>query len=66
MSTTNRITCPDCGVEMNHHADKLDYGTAPGDPADAEAGGVIIEAHTCPGCGRAETRPSRAGIDIGG
>ena len=52
MPETDKMNCPDCGAEMNHHADKLDYGT------DAEAGGLVIEAHTCPDCGRTATRPA--------
>jgi ribosomal protein S27AE len=52
----DRMKCPDCGALMNHHADKLDYG-ADGEEFDAEpGGGVLIEAHACPDCGRAATR----------
>ena len=56
MPETDKMKCPDCGAEMNHHADKLHYG----DAADDDAGGVIIEAHTCPACGRSATRTSGA------
>ena len=52
MPETDKMNCPDCGAEMNHHADKLDYGT------DTEEGGLVIEAHTCPDCGRTSTRPA--------
>ena len=52
------MTCPDCGAEMNHHADKLVYGAEP--DAETEAG-VVVEAHTCPGCGRSATRPEPTG-----
>lgn len=55
MADGNRMTCPDCGVEMNHHADKLVYGAE--SDAETEAG-VVVEAHTCPGCGRTATRMS--------
>ena len=41
------MICPDCGVEMNHHAMKVDYST--GD-------GVVQEVHTCPECGGSELR----------
>ena len=54
MPETDKMRCPDCGAEMNHHADKLDYGAAPDGAPDA--GGVVIEAHTCPDCGRAAAR----------
>ena len=54
MPETNKMNCPDCGAEMNHHADKLVYDAASDE--DADEGGVILEAHTCPGCGRSATR----------
>ncbi len=54
----NKMICPKCGDEMNHHADKLVY------PASREEakkmnpalGGVIEETHCCPGCGVVESR----------
>ena len=58
MPETDKMNCPDCGAEMNHHADKLDYGAAADEASDA--GGVVIEAHTCPDCGRTATRPAAA------
>jgi len=60
MSQPNPMICPDCGVTMNHHADKIDYNAALQDPAaaDADFGGVIEEAHTCPECGQTRTRPA--------
>lgn len=59
MSDTEKLKCPDCGAEMNHHADKIDYGLGE-DADDASDGGVVVEAHTCPDCGRTETRPARS------
>ena len=56
MSETDRMRCPGCGAEMNHHADKLDYGAAADGAPDADEGGVVIEAHACPGCGRTAAR----------
>ena len=54
----DKMKCPDCGAEMNHHADKLVYDAEP----EAETGaGLVVEAHTCPGCGRSATRPEPAG-----
>jgi ribosomal protein S27AE len=50
------MKCPNCGAEMNHHADKLDYGAAADEASDAGEAGVVIEAHTCPDCGRTATR----------
>jgi ribosomal protein S27AE len=56
MPETDRMKCPDCGAEMNHHADKLDYGAAADEASDTSEGGIIIEAHTCPACGHTATR----------
>ena len=57
---------PQCGVEMNHHCDKLVYATgqetmpqenAQTDPViDPLLGGVISEFHSCPKCGSAACR----------
>ena len=54
----DKLVCPDCGVEMNHHADKIDYTAALDNPEDADPafGGVLEEAHTCPVCGRTHLR----------
>ena len=61
MSKTGKMKCSDCGSEMNHHADKIDYsgGVAGPDAADAELGGVVAEVHTCPGCGKTALRIGR-------
>lgn len=58
MVDATKMVCPDCGVEMNRHALKIDYNAAPddGDSADADAGGALIEAHACPVCGQTATR----------
>jgi len=57
MPETDKMNCPDCGAEMNHHADKLIYGDASDDADGPDADGErILEAHTCPGCGRSATR----------
>ena len=56
MPESDRMKCPDCGAEMNHHADKLDYGAASGEAPDGGEGGVVIEAHACPDCGRTAAR----------
>ena len=57
---TEKMVCPDCGVEMNHHANKVEYGAGaeePGAAPEAEPGGRVFEAHACPRCGRTATRP---------
>ena len=58
MAERAKMTCPTCGVEMNLHADKVDYsaGPAEGEAGDEGLGGVVEEFHTCPGCGRTDTR----------
>jgi hypothetical protein len=52
------MRCPKCGNEMNHHADKVADPIDPRDTAavDPELGGVLYEAHGCPGCGNVELR----------
>ena len=57
----NKMICPKCGDEMNHHADKLIDPVKPGDAkqVDPRLGGVLEETHCCPGCGAVESR--RAG-----
>lgn len=54
------MVCPACGVEMNLHAEKVDYTDAAPDAEgfDPDLGGAIEEFHTCPDCGRTHTRPA--------
>ena len=54
----NNVICKDCGTEMTHHADKLNYGAAITEPeaVDPALGGVLEEVHACPQCGEIETR----------
>ena len=56
--TTAGMTCPKCGVEMNHQADKLVYPVTQAEAAAMTAAldGVIEEVFACPGCGRIESR----------
>jgi ribosomal protein S27AE len=58
MAEVNLMICPDCGVPMNHHADKLRKETHSDDASafDSTLGGVIEEFHTCPQCGKTESR----------
>lgn len=53
--------CKECGVEMNCHAEKIDYSSVPDESGafDTDFGGVLEEFHSCPHCGKTETR--RAG-----
>jgi predicted RNA-binding Zn-ribbon protein involved in translation (DUF1610 family) len=52
----SKMICPDCGVEMNYHADKIDYGITDPKHGDPDFGGVLEEAHTCPECGKTHLR----------
>ena len=51
MTETNKMKCPVCKVDMNHHADKVDYSVEPA-PADRDFGGALQEVHSCPSCGK--------------
>jgi hypothetical protein len=61
MPDMKRMICPDCGIAMNYHAEKIDYTAALTDPdaIDPDLGGVLEEVHTCPGCGKTGTRRSQ-------
>ncbi len=55
---TDKMICPNCRMEMNHHCNKLVYT---GDAQDAwqtdpTLGGFIEEFHTCPKCGGGASR----------
>jgi predicted RNA-binding Zn-ribbon protein involved in translation (DUF1610 family) len=54
-----KMICPDCGVEMNFHAEKLEYNDDKN--VDPVFGGVVEEAHTCPICGRTHLRQETPG-----
>jgi rRNA maturation endonuclease Nob1 len=59
MNTTKpKMQCPNCGAEMNRHAEKIDYTAELKDPqsVDLMLGGVIEEFHTCPKCGSNASR----------
>ena len=57
---TNRekMKCPKCGGDMNHHAEKVEFTAALKDPktVDAALGGVLEEFHYCPNCGIGASR----------
>ena len=52
------MICPTCGIEMNHHAEKLVLPSGPQEAsaADPILGGMIEEIHTCPRCGAEASR----------
>ena len=61
MTETSKLLCPDCGVEMNRHAEKVDYTDVGADAEgfDPALGGVLEEFHTCPDCGRTHARRAK-------
>ncbi|MBC7929773.1 MAG: hypothetical protein H7Z38_04310 [Rubrivivax sp.] len=58
MGENEKMVCPTCDVEMNCHAEKIDYavGLAEPDAIDPDLGGVVEEFHTCPECGQTLSR----------
>jgi ribosomal protein S27AE len=48
-----KMICPQCGVAMNHHADKLIYAD---ESPRSDLGASLAEFHTCPNCGHGESR----------
>lgn len=60
------MNCPDCGVAMNYHALKIDYTTESNDAvhADAAYDAPLIEAHTCPECGKTHARRQTPALDV--
>jgi ribosomal protein S27AE len=54
----SKMICRRCGVEMNHHSDKIVYAADPEQaaPTDLTLGGFIEEFHTCPKCGGGASR----------
>ena len=55
---TAKMICSECGIEMNHHADKLVDPISPKEAlqVDPALGGLIEEAHCCPDCGKSVPR----------
>lgn len=57
-ATTPPMRCEPCGTDMVHHADKLMDPTTQAEEAqiDPALGGLVEQAHTCPGCGSTKSR----------
>ena len=60
MPEKQKMICEECGAEMNQHAEKIDYSSSPDESGafDEDFGGVVEEVHSCPRCGKTETRPA--------
>jgi predicted RNA-binding Zn-ribbon protein involved in translation (DUF1610 family) len=56
------MQCPSCGATMNRHVEKPIKGR-PEDSKryDPAIGGAIAAIHTCPGCGKVESKPKKTG-----
>ena len=57
-TTSGNMICPSCGVEMNHHCDKLVYAADSERTArlDENPVGFLEEFHSCPKCSAAASR----------
>ncbi len=55
---TAKMVCPQCGIELNHHAEKLVDPVSREEAAhvDPALGGLIEEMHCCPQCGKGDSR----------
>ena len=56
MASANKIRCPKCGDEMNHHAEKLIYSSEDEKGYVPTFGGSVEEVHACPNCGASVSR----------
>jgi rRNA maturation endonuclease Nob1 len=56
MEKPNKMRCPDCGVEISHHANKIDHTSDTPEEVDADSDGTPEEAHICHECGKAVMR----------
>ena len=62
MAETNRMRCPKCGADMNHHADKVDYGAGAAQPGGSitTASTLIQQAEAACKAGDAKTAKAKA------
>ncbi len=60
MGERGKSVCPECGAEMNRHAEKADYtaGDYGAEVFNSALGAVAEEFHACPDCGHTHTRPA--------
>ena len=56
--TRPALTCPKCGTEMNHQADKLVQPVTHEEAATVEStlDGLLERVFACPGCGWIDSR----------
>jgi ribosomal protein S27AE len=58
VAKSDKMICPRCKVEMNHHCDKIVYNLDAADAGKTDPclGGIVEEFHSCPKCGAASSR----------
>ena len=58
LDKTEKMICPRCGAEMNHHSDKIVYFSDLEEAvsSDSTVRGHIEEFHACPNCGAGASR----------
>jgi len=61
MQNDQKMFCPNCKVEMNFYAMKIDYTQATDKPESVcpEFGDALTEPHSCPKCGMTATREEK-------
>lgn len=59
----DKMKCPGCGREMNHHANKLvePRNAEESRHADPELGLMMVEFHACAECGTGDSRLAARG-----
>ena len=64
---TEKMICPRCGAEMNHHSDKIIYFSDLEDAvsSDSTVRGHIEEFHACQNCVKREIVKARDGTNTG-
>jgi hypothetical protein len=50
-----KMKCPRCGAEMNHHADKL-LASDSELSSKTVLGSALMQLHSCPACGSSASR----------
>ena len=57
VANPDKVMCPSCKVQMNHHCEKVLYNPDPPENAqpDLTVGGFVAQLHTCPACGGSAT-----------
>ena len=58
VAKTDKMICPHCKIEMNHHCDKIVYNVDTHDAGntDLSLGGIVEEFHSCPKWGSGGSR----------